>query len=769
MTIVGFPVANTAGNTGTVTVTAYDAYDNVATGYAGTVVFTSSDPHAELPPRYTFADAAAGQHSFPLSLLTAGTQSITATDTLTPNLTATESNIVVAPAAASILSVTGFSTSDIAGAPGDVSVTAYDPFGNVATSYAGAVSFTSSDPRAVLPPSVNFEGASGTVVVGVTLVTAGTRSITATDTLTPRITGAQTDITVLPGAAATLAIVGPPTPVTAGVANSVTVTAHDAYGNVATGYSGTVAWSSSDAHAVLPSSYTFANSNQGTHTFSVVLETAGPQSLTATDDALASLAITDPTISVQPAAAHSLVLTGLPASVLTGTSDPLTVTAYDAYGNVATGYTGTISFKSSDAGAVLPEAFSFDSAAAGTRTFGVTFETVGNQTITAADTVNADIKGTTPSIAVRAIPQIEWSSPVSIVFGTPLSGTQLDASANVAGTFTYTPAAGAILDAGSDQTLQVVFTPSDAVDYLTATATTTISVTKAVPSLKVTDGGGQYRGRSFPASITITGVDGTPASSLDDMTPAITYYDGPTAAGTSSGSTPPSSPGIYTAVAAFDGDANYSAARSSPVTFTIGKGAASLTVTPSVGSSVFGQSDSFTVQVGAVAGTPTGTVSLADGATPLGTVALDAAGAATFVTSALSIGSHAITATYSGDADLLGVPSDASLVTVTQTGTGVVVSQTSVFKKKKLVSVLVTAHVEPSAPGGGVPTGELTFELIKKSKKKQTVTRLGVAGLVGGEATMNFAASKVLHKAITIVYSGDANDRATTLSALQMK
>ena len=78
---------------------------------------------------------------------------------------------------------------------------------------------------------------------------------------------------------------------------------------------------------ILPSSYTFANSNQGTHTFSVVLEPAGPQSLTATDDALASLAITDPTISVQPAAAHSLVLTGLPASVLTGTSDPLTVTA----------------------------------------------------------------------------------------------------------------------------------------------------------------------------------------------------------------------------------------------------------------------------------------------------------------------------------------------------------------------------------------------------------------------------------------------------------
>ena len=356
---------------------------------------------------------------------------------------------------------------------------------------------------------------------------------------------------------------------------------------------------------------------------------------------------------------------------------------------------------------------------------------------------------------------------MSIVFGTPLSGTQLDASANVAGTFTYTPATAPFLMRGAIQRCRWCLhhrTPS-------TTSRRPRPPRSASPRpcrvSRSPTAAGSIVAAQFPASITITGVDGTPASSLDDMTPAITCTTDRRAAGTSSGSTPPSSPGIYTAVAAFDGDANYSAARSSPVTFTIGKGRRA--GDPSVGSSVFGQSDSFTVQVGAVAGTPTGTVSLADGATPLGTVAFDAAGAATFVTSALSIGSHAITATYSGDADLLGVPSDASLVTVTQTGTGVVVSQTSVFKKKKLVSVLVTAHVEPSAPGGGVPTGELTFELIKKSKKKQTVTRLGVAGLVGGEATMNFAASKVLHKAITIVYSGDANDRATTLSALQMK
>ena len=50
------------------TVTAYDAYGNVATGYTGTVDLTSSDPHAVLPASYTFTDVRPGKHSFPVTL-----------------------------------------------------------------------------------------------------------------------------------------------------------------------------------------------------------------------------------------------------------------------------------------------------------------------------------------------------------------------------------------------------------------------------------------------------------------------------------------------------------------------------------------------------------------------------------------------------------------------------------------------------------------------------------------------------------------------------
>src|SRR5208282_5027971 len=78
---------------------------------------------------------------------------------------------------------------------------------------------------------------------------------------------------------------------------------------------------------------------------------------------------------------------------------------------------------------------------------------------------------------------ITWANSSSITYGTALSATQLDATASVAGTFVYTPAAGTVLHAGSGQTLSVSFTPSDSTDYTTATGSTTIHVNQATPSI----------------------------------------------------------------------------------------------------------------------------------------------------------------------------------------------------------------------------------------------------------------------------------------------
>src|SRR6185437_5768390 len=82
---------------------------------------------------------------------------------------------------------------------------------------------------------------------------------------------------------------------------------------------------------------------------------------------------------------------------------------------------------------------------------------------------------TTPVQAV-----LQWATPSAITYGTPLSGTQLDATANVQGTFAYSPASGTVLTAGT-HTLTVTFTPTDSTHYVSAQGGVTLSVIGAGP------------------------------------------------------------------------------------------------------------------------------------------------------------------------------------------------------------------------------------------------------------------------------------------------
>jgi hypothetical protein len=282
--VVGAPGAGTAGVALSVTVTAQDANGHIATGYTGTVHFTSSDPRAVLPAAYTFTAADQGTHTFSVTLQTAGGQSITAVDAA--GAPAGSAAVSVAPAAAAQLSVSAPAGSTAGGAL-SVTVTALDAYGNVATGYAGTLSFGSSDPRAVLPASYAFTAADqGTHTFSVTLQTAGGQSVTAADAAGALAGSAA--VSVAPAAAAQLSV-SAPAGSTAGGAVGVTVTALDAFGNVATGYAGTVYLTSSDPAAVLPAAYTFTAADQGTHTFSVTLNDPGTQSLTATDTAVNSV------------------------------------------------------------------------------------------------------------------------------------------------------------------------------------------------------------------------------------------------------------------------------------------------------------------------------------------------------------------------------------------------------------------------------------------------------------------------------------------------
>jgi hypothetical protein len=90
---VSGPAFIPSGTSFNFTVTALDASNNTVTSYSGTIHFTSTDPHAQLPPDSTLVS---GSKIFSATLTTAGSQMITATDTATASITGTSSSIDVA-------------------------------------------------------------------------------------------------------------------------------------------------------------------------------------------------------------------------------------------------------------------------------------------------------------------------------------------------------------------------------------------------------------------------------------------------------------------------------------------------------------------------------------------------------------------------------------------------------------------------------------------------------------------------------------------------
>src|SRR6201984_2586486 len=274
-------------------------------------------------------------------------------------------------------------------------VTALDAANNVVARYSGTVHFASTDGQAALPANSTLTNGTGTF--SATLKTGGSQTITATDTVTASITGTSNMISLSAGAASHFSVTAPSTAIT-GTAFSLPVTALDAFNNTATGYTGTVHFTSTDVQPVLPANSTLTN---GAATFSVTLKTAGSQTITATDTVTASITGTSNSINVTGAAVATHFSVAAPGVATAGTGFNFTVNALDSSNNVATTYSGTVHFASTDVQAVLPANSTLTN---GAGTFSVTLKTAGSQTITATDSVTAAITGTSNSIQVSAPP-----------------------------------------------------------------------------------------------------------------------------------------------------------------------------------------------------------------------------------------------------------------------------------------------------------------------------------------------------------------------------
>ncbi len=422
-----FPDPDVAGTVGTVTVTAEDQNDNVVGSgpnqYVGTVDLGSTDAQAAgLPSTYTFTTGDAGSFTFTsVTLKTAGSsQTITATDSVNSTISGQAAVDVVPAQVNDFVVTTSFASQDVAGTSGTVTVTAEDLYQNVVGNgpnlYLGTVNLAGTDAQASgLPASETFTAgdAGSFTFTGVTLKTAGSQTITATDSQNRAITG-QLAISVVPAQVHDFVVTTDfASTDVAGTTGTVTITAQDQYHNtVGSGpnqYLGTVDLDDTDPQASgLPSSYTFTAGDAGSHTFtSAILKTAGSQTITATDSHTSSIT-SQVAVNVVPGQVHNFVVTtNFPNTDVAGTAGTVTITAEDLYHNtVGSGpnlYLGTVNLDTTDAQAAgLPASHTYAAADAGSFTFmGVTLKTAGSQTITAADSQNSAITG---QAAVAVVP-----------------------------------------------------------------------------------------------------------------------------------------------------------------------------------------------------------------------------------------------------------------------------------------------------------------------------------------------------------------------------
>jgi hypothetical protein len=254
------PGAATANVAVTVTVTAADSGNRTITGYSGTPVFSSTDGSAVLPSGYTYttgtgADNGAHAYTNAVTLKTNGNQTVTASDT---GKAGTSSPITVTGGAVPTLVLAAATTSPTAGVADNLTITAKNALGSTDTTYTGdkSLTFGGANPIGANNPTITNKTGTATSFGSAAVITftngvatvnassngvmklpkAETANITVTDGT--RTNGTGLAVTVSPATAASLSLSAAFTTTTAGVADNLTVTAKDSFGNTATSYTG---------------------------------------------------------------------------------------------------------------------------------------------------------------------------------------------------------------------------------------------------------------------------------------------------------------------------------------------------------------------------------------------------------------------------------------------------------------------------------------------------------------------------------------------------
>ncbi len=380
------------------TVTVQDAAGNTTTATDSITLAITTPGGATLTCTANPKNAVAGVDAFAgCSVDKAGTYTLTATDGLLTS--ATSSSFTITAGAASKLAFTtqpggGASSTAWATQP---TVTVQDAYGNTVTSGTGStasvtIAIGTNPGGGTLSGTATVSAVAGVATFGNLSINTPATGYTLTATSGGYTSAVSSLFTITAGAAASFTISNPGAQ-TAGTAFSVSITAKDAYGNTATGYSGvksvvfTGAASSPGGTAPsYPASVTFTNGVAAT--VPITLYNAASTTLTATE---AGKSGSTASFTVGPAAANKLSFTQSPGNTVAGVafaSQPK-VTVQDQYGNtVATATTQITLAITAPGGALLTCTANPQNATAGIDVFaGCSIDKAGtNYTLTATAT-----------------------------------------------------------------------------------------------------------------------------------------------------------------------------------------------------------------------------------------------------------------------------------------------------------------------------------------------------------------------------------------------
>lgn len=305
------PASATAGTAFSITVTAKDAVGNTATAYVGTVAFSSSDPAVVMPANYTFVSGDNGAHTFTngVTMQTSGSQTIAATDTVTPSITGFATVNVTASGADHIVFVVQ-PTTTTAGATITPAVTVQfrDSFNNpVLGSTANvtlAIKSGTGDAAAALSGTLTKAAVAGTATFNdLSINKTGTGYVLSATAPSAAADSAAFNIT--PGAGTHIVVTGSTTDLAPGASRTLTATIKDANENTVTTDSTTSVTFSKQSGAGTVTGLGSSTASSGVASKSVTGGTAGSITIAASAAGLTTGTITFNVAAPPPAAPPS--------------------------------------------------------------------------------------------------------------------------------------------------------------------------------------------------------------------------------------------------------------------------------------------------------------------------------------------------------------------------------------------------------------------------------------------------------------------------------